>query len=79
MHLNRFLVGQVYDVGTSLGSYLLAMGAAEPLTDDSAPVVQLPEKGSESTVTQPRAAETRRRPVFPRAVAADTRARKKKR
>ena len=29
--LNRFDVGSVYEIGTSLGCYLLAMGAAEPV------------------------------------------------
>jgi hypothetical protein len=30
LHLDRFAVGGVYDIGTSLANYLLAMGAAEP-------------------------------------------------
>ena len=71
MHLSRFSVGQVYEVGTSLGSYLLAMGAAEPLADDSTklnPLASSPDSG-----------EARGRPPFPRAVAANTRAGKKKR
>ncbi len=29
-HLDRFEVGRIYDVGTELGNYLLAIHAAEP-------------------------------------------------
>jgi hypothetical protein len=36
LHLGRFAVGGVYDIGTSLGNYLLAMGAAEPVGDEGA-------------------------------------------
>lgn len=39
--LNRFTKGCVYDVGTSLASYLLASGWAEPLSDE-APGLVLP-------------------------------------
>lgn len=34
IQLSHFTVGQVYDVGTSLGSLLLSVGAAEPVSDD---------------------------------------------
>jgi hypothetical protein len=34
LHLGRFAVGEVYNVGTSLANYLLALGAAEPVADD---------------------------------------------
>ena len=34
LHLGRFAVGGVYDIGTSLANYLLAVGAAEPVVDD---------------------------------------------
>jgi hypothetical protein len=37
LHLGRFAVGGVYDVGTSLANYLLAVGAAEPVTEERAP------------------------------------------
>jgi hypothetical protein len=30
IHLEQFVPGQVYEVGTGLGSYLLSMEAAEP-------------------------------------------------
>ena len=33
LHLGRFVVGQVYDLGTSLANYLLAIRAAEPVMD----------------------------------------------
>ena len=33
VELSHFRVGEVYDVGTSIGSYLLALGAAEPVPD----------------------------------------------
>jgi hypothetical protein len=33
--LDRFAPGRLYVVGTSLGSYLLALGAAEPVLDES--------------------------------------------
>ena len=79
MHLDRFAVGQVYDVGTSLGSYLLAMGAAEPLAEDAAKLTHLQEQGSRSAANLPLASETRRRLAFPRGVAADTAPPKKKR
>jgi hypothetical protein len=36
LHLDRFAVGGVYDVGTSLANYLLAIGAAEPVGDGPA-------------------------------------------
>ena len=34
LHLDRFAVGGVYDIGTSLANYLLAMGAAKPVPDE---------------------------------------------
>jgi hypothetical protein len=39
IQLDHFEPGQVYEVGTSLGSYLLSMGAAEPVTDQVGTVV----------------------------------------
>jgi hypothetical protein len=35
VQLSHFQEGELYDVGTSLGSYLLALGAAEPVMDES--------------------------------------------
>ena len=36
LHLDRFAIGGVYDVGTSLANYLLAIGAAEPEDEPAA-------------------------------------------
>ena len=36
LHLGRFEVGEVYDVGTALANYLLADGSAEPVIDQRA-------------------------------------------
>jgi hypothetical protein len=33
IQLAQFVPGQVYDVGTSMGSYLLSMEAAEPVSE----------------------------------------------
>ena len=41
LQLSHFELGATYDVGTSLGSYLLATGAAEPVNDQP-PVGTLP-------------------------------------
>jgi hypothetical protein len=35
MRLDRFEVGRVYDVGTSLANYLLSCGTATPVLDES--------------------------------------------
>ena len=34
LRLGRFAVGEVYDVGTSLANYLLAIQAAEPVLEE---------------------------------------------
>jgi hypothetical protein len=39
IQLNQFEVGQLYDVGTAVGSYLLAIGAAEPVAEEGPLVV----------------------------------------
>ena len=41
IQLEPFTPGYIYDVGTSLGSYLMAIEAARPVEDDS-PVLVLP-------------------------------------
>jgi hypothetical protein len=33
LHIGRFRVGEVYEIGTSLANYLLAIDAAEPVSD----------------------------------------------
>lgn len=42
--MDQFRPGYVYALGTSLGSYLLAIAAAEPVDDDLAPVILPPEQ-----------------------------------
>ena len=37
IQLSHFVVGEVYDVGTSVGSFLLSVGAAEPVSDEEGP------------------------------------------
>ena len=34
IQLSHFEVGQLYEVGTAVGSYLLAVGAAEPVSEE---------------------------------------------
>jgi hypothetical protein len=41
IQLHHFEVGQIYEVGTSVGSYLLAIGAAEPVEDEG-PAISVP-------------------------------------
>jgi len=41
IQLSRFVTGLTYDVGTTLGNYLLAEGLAVPV-DESTPAVGLP-------------------------------------
>ena len=36
LQLSRFQPGKVYDVETSVGTYLLAIGAAEPVIEEAA-------------------------------------------
>jgi hypothetical protein len=36
IQLDQFVTGQIYEVGTGLGSYLLSIEAAEPASDDAA-------------------------------------------
>jgi hypothetical protein len=56
IHLSQFVVGELYDVGTSVGSFLLSVGAAEPALD----------AGGDDTVTRGISPSLR-----PRHVAAD--------
>ena len=35
IQLDRFRVGETYDMGTTLASYLMAVGAAVPVIDES--------------------------------------------
>jgi hypothetical protein len=42
IHLSRFTPGFLYDVGTPLADYLLAIEAAEPVNDQSSPALVVP-------------------------------------
>ena len=44
IQLSAFRRGYVYEVGTTIGSYLLAVGAAEPIDEDHPYIVLPPEK-----------------------------------
>ena len=44
IHLDRFHRGRVYEVRTLLACYLLAEGAAEPVSDDTPGEILPPEK-----------------------------------
>ena len=46
IQLDHFELGKVYEVGTSIGSYLLSAGAAEPATDQVRAIVFPLEKES---------------------------------
>jgi hypothetical protein len=39
IQLDHFEVGQVYEVGTVIGTYLLAVGAAEPVVEEGPTLV----------------------------------------
>jgi hypothetical protein len=41
IQLDHFIVGELYEIGTSVGSYLLAIGAAEP-TSEEGPTLIVP-------------------------------------
>ena len=47
IHLSRFVTGLIYDVGTTLGNYMLAEGLAVPV-DESTPALVLPPLPSEA-------------------------------
>jgi hypothetical protein len=44
IRLDRFQPGAVYEVGSTLGAYLLAVGAAEPVEDDTPAEAPAPER-----------------------------------
>lgn len=39
IQLDHFEPGQLYDVGTATGSYLLAIGAAEPVVEEGSSLI----------------------------------------
>jgi hypothetical protein len=66
IQLSHFELGALYEVGTSLGSYLLALGAAEPVNEDVParvlPISQgRPEKSSTTETSRSIAADRPRR------------------
>ena len=68
VQLDRFIAGFVYDVGTSIGSYLLSEGWAEPVLDE-APALVIP---LHAPMFHPQKVVS-----FPTAVAADKEPRRK--
>ncbi len=58
IQLDHFEVGQLYEVGTSIGSYLLAIGAAEPMTEEGptliVPLVRWEPKDGRIPLTRPK-------------------------
>ena len=56
IQLSRFVTGLTYDVGTTIGNYLLAEGLAVPV-DESTPALVLPTPSE----AQDRARRARRR------------------
>ena len=44
IRLDRFHRGGIYEVGVTIGSYLLALGAAEPVDDDMPATTPSPER-----------------------------------
>ena len=59
IQLSRFITGLTYDLGTTLGNYLLAEGLAVPV-DESTPALVLPiQDYSELESGKPAASEAR--------------------
>jgi hypothetical protein len=44
IRLDRFRPGSVYEVGSTVGAYLFALGAAEPVDDDTPAEAPSPER-----------------------------------
>src|SRR5688572_3067718 len=69
IQLERFHAGCVYEFGVTIGSYLLAIGAAEPVEDDAPAVVLPPDqqmfgpiaKGHGYTVQRDQAADRKKK------------------
>ena len=75
IHLDRFVPGYVYEVGATIGSYLLAVGAARPVDDDIPETVPTPERQLFGPMVVKGHVTTR--PPFIRDQAADRPAKKK--
>jgi hypothetical protein len=76
IRLDRFTPGLVYEVGTTLGNYLLSSGAAIPVDDDS-PAHILPID-NQMFGPPPRTSRRHWSTSRPRAVAADRKPRPRK-
>ena len=62
IQLDHFEPGQLYDVGTATGSYLLAIGAAEPVAEEGptlvVPSVRWEAKDRRIPLTRPKKSST---------------------
>jgi hypothetical protein len=62
IQLDHFETGQLYDVGTAVGSYLLAIGAAEPVVEEGPtliiPSVRWESKDRRIPLTRPKKPST---------------------
>lgn len=77
IHFSSYRQGYVYDVGSTIGNYLLAVGAAEPVDDGEPTIVLPPERHLFHPGGPPtqygKLAELDRKPDAPQALAADRR------
>ena len=76
IRLDRFAPGLVYEVGTTLGNYLLSSGAAMPVDDDSPALILPPD--NQMFGPPPRTNRRQWSTSRPRAVAADRKPRPSK-
>jgi hypothetical protein len=62
IQLDHFELDQLYEVGTAIGSYLLAIGAAEPVVEDGptaiVPSVRWEAKDGRIPLTRPKKPST---------------------
>jgi hypothetical protein len=55
IRLDHFQIGETYEVGTTVGSYLLALRAAVPVSDERPPratPLDLPQRGAKAADTK---------------------------
>jgi len=75
IQFSAFRPGYVYELGSTIGNYLLASGAAEPAADDEPYLILPPEKHlfypTPTRTRVPRPAPQRRRVEIAPAIAAD--------
>jgi hypothetical protein len=75
IRLDRFHRGGIYEVGAVIGSYLLALGAAEPVDDDTPATTPAPDRQLFGPVIDGKGFTVSR---FPLDKAADSRRKKRK-